>query len=107
VDEMMERAREVTRRNGYYNLEFNRSADDMVILIHGHPKENWLLQKVQKRLKEELDKLQVQMNREKTKVVNLKEGGCFSFWDLTLDSTETVKARPMSARRLVRRNDRK
>ncbi|NUO10356.1 MAG: group II intron reverse transcriptase/maturase, partial [Candidatus Brocadia sp.] len=79
VDEMMERAREVTRRNGYYNLEFIRSADDMVILIHGHPKEDWLLQKVQKRLKEELDTLQVQMNREKTKVVNLREGGCYSF----------------------------
>lgn len=79
VDEMMERAREVTRRNGYYNLDFIRSADDMVILLHGHPKENWLLEKVQKRLKEELDKLQVQMNEEKTKVVNLRESGCFSF----------------------------
>ena len=79
VDGMMERAREVTRRRGYYNLEFIRSADDMVILIHGHPKEDWLLQKVQKRLKEELDTLQVQMNREKTKVVNLREGGCYSF----------------------------
>jgi RNA-directed DNA polymerase len=79
VDEMMERAREVTRRKGYYNLDFIRSADDMVILVHGHPKENWLVEKVQKRLKEELDKLQVQMNEEKTKVVNLKEGGCFSF----------------------------
>ncbi|MCF6153695.1 MAG: group II intron reverse transcriptase/maturase [Candidatus Brocadia sp.] len=79
VDEMMERAGEVTRRNGYYNLEFIRSADDMVILIHGHPRENWLIQKVQKRLKEELDTLQVQMNVEKTKEVNLQEGGCFSF----------------------------
>jgi RNA-directed DNA polymerase len=79
VDEMMERAREVTRRNGYINLEFIRSADDMVILVHGHQKENWLLEKVQKRLKEELEKLQVQMNKEKTKIVNLKEGGCFSF----------------------------
>jgi len=88
VDEMMERAREVTRRNGYYNLDFIRSADDMVILIHGHPKEDGLIQKVQKRLKEELDKLQVQMNMEKTKVVNLKEeGGCFSFlgFDVRLD----------------------
>jgi RNA-directed DNA polymerase len=79
VDEMMERAREVTQSNGHYNLDFIRSADDMVILVHGHPKENWLLEKVQKRLKEELDKLQVQMNEEKTKVVNLREGGCFSF----------------------------
>lgn len=87
VDEMMERAREVTRRNGYYNLDFIRSADDMVILIHGHPKEDGLIQKVQKRLKEELDKLQVQLNMEKTKVVNLKEGGFFSFlgFDVRLD----------------------
>ena len=79
VDEMMERAREVTRRKGYYNLHFIRSADDMVILVHGHPNEDWLVEKVQKRLKEELDKLQVQMNEEKTKVVNLREGGWFSF----------------------------
>ncbi len=79
VDEMMERAREVTKRKGYYNLDYVRSADDMVILVHSHPNEDWLLEKVQKRLKEEFDKLQVQMNEEKTKVVNLKEGGCFSF----------------------------
>jgi len=79
VDEMMEKAREVTQRKGYNNLDFIRSADDMVILVHGHPNENWLIEKVQKRLKEELDKLQVQMNEEKTKVVNLKEGEYFSF----------------------------
>ena len=79
VDEMMERARDVTRRKGYDNLVFTRSADDMVILVHGHANEDRLLTTVQRRLKEELDKLQVQMNQEKTKVVNLKEGGCFSF----------------------------
>ena len=79
VDGMMERAREVTRRKGYENMDFVRSADDMVILVHGHGNEDWLLRAVQRRLKEELDKLQVQMNEGKTTVVNLKEGGCFSF----------------------------
>ena len=79
VDEMMERAREVTRRKGYENMDFVRSADDMVILVHGHGNEDWLLRAVQRRLKEELDKLQVQMNEGKTTVVNLKEGGCLSF----------------------------
>ncbi len=83
VDEMMERARETTRRKGYDNIDFVRSADDMVILVHGHPGEDWLLAAVQKRLKEELDKLDVQMNQEKTKVVNLKEEGCFGFSVLT------------------------
>ncbi len=79
VDEMMERAREVTRRKGYYNLDFIRSADDMVILVHGHPSEERLLKTVQRRLKEELDKLQVEMNREKTKTVEPNQGGSFSF----------------------------
>jgi RNA-directed DNA polymerase len=79
VDEMMERAREVTRRKGYYNLDYVRSADDMVILVHGHPSEERLQKIVRKRLEEELDKLQVQLNVEKTKEVRLTEGGCFSF----------------------------
>ena len=94
VDEMMERAREVSRRKGYYNLDFIRSADDMVILVHGHSNQNWLLEKVQKRLKEELDKLQVQMNEEKTKIVNLKEGGCFSFlgFDIRLNRNRKGKS---------------
>jgi RNA-directed DNA polymerase len=73
VDEMMERAREVTRRKGYDNLDFVRSADDMIIWFTAI-REDRLLVTVQRRLKEELDKLEVQMNQEKTKVVNLKEG---------------------------------
>jgi RNA-directed DNA polymerase len=93
VDEMMERAREATRRKGYDNLDFVRSADDMVILVHGHPNEDWLLAAVQRRLKEELGKLDVRMNEEKTTVVNLKEGGCFSFlgFDFRLNRNRTGK----------------
>ena len=93
VDEMMEKAREVTRRKGYDNLDFVRSADDMVILVHGHPKEDRLVGLVQRRLKEELDKLQVQMNLEKTREVNLKEGGCFSFlgFDIRLNRNREGK----------------
>jgi RNA-directed DNA polymerase len=106
VDEMMERAREVTRREGYYNLDYIRSADDMVILVHGHPNEERLLRAVQRRLKEELDKLQVQMNQEKTKVVNLKEGGCFSFlgFDIRLNRNREGK---IYVRKTPRRKKRK
>lgn len=93
VDEMMELARDVTQRKGYDNLAFIRSADDMIILVHGHPNEDRLLKTVQRRLSEELDKLQVQMNQEKTKVVNLKEGGCFSFlgFDFRLNKNRKLK----------------
>jgi len=107
VDERMERAREVTRRKGYYNLDYIRSADDMVILVHGHPSEDRLLKTVQRRLKEELDKLQVQMNQEKTRVVNLKEGGCFSFlgFDIRLNRNREGKTYVSKTPRMKKRKE--
>jgi len=107
VDEMMERAREVTRRNGYYNLDYIRSADDMVILIHGHPSEDRLLETVQRRLKEELDKLQVQMNQEKTKVVNLKKGDCFSLlgFDIRLNRNREGRSYVSKTPRMKKRKE--
>jgi len=107
VDEMMERAREVTRRKGYYNLDYIRSADDMVILVHGHPREDGLLKLVQRRFKEELDKLQVQMNQEKTKVVNLKERGCFTFlgFDIRLNRNREGKNYVSKTPRMKKRKE--
>jgi RNA-directed DNA polymerase len=103
----MEKAREVTRRKGYYNLDFIRSADDMVILVHGHPKEDGLLKLVQRRFREELDELQVQMNQEKTKVVNLKEGGCFSFlgFDIRLNRNREGKLYVSKTPRMKKRKE--
>jgi RNA-directed DNA polymerase len=107
VDEMMERAREVTRRRGYYNLDYIRSADDMVILVHRHPSEDGLLKTVQRRLKEELDKLQVQMNQDKTKVVNLKKGDCFSFlgFDIRLNRNREGKTYVSKTPRMKKRKE--
>jgi len=107
VDEMMEKAREVTRRKGYYNLDYIRSADDMVILVHGHPSEDRLLKVAQRRLKEELDKLQVQMNQEKTKVVNLKGGDCFSFlgFDIRLNRNREGKTYVSKTPRMKKRKE--
>jgi RNA-directed DNA polymerase len=107
VDEMMERAREVTRREGYDNLDFVRSADDMIILVHGHPSEDRLLNTVQRRLREELDKLQVQINQEKTKVVNLKGGDCFSFlgFDIRLNRNREGKTYVGKTPRMKKRKE--
>jgi len=97
----------VTRRKGYYNLDYIRSADDMVILVHGHPNEDGLVKIVQRRLKEELDKLQVQMNREKTKEMNLKEGGCFSFlgFDIRLNRNRKGKSYVSKTPRMKKRKE--
>lgn len=84
VDKMLEKAKGVTKSNGYANLEYVRWADDLVILINdyvscGKRKWEWLEQGVTKRLQEELTKIKVSLNTEKTRIVDLKSDETFSF----------------------------
>jgi len=71
VDRMLEKAREVTREGKYTRLQYARFADDLVVLIDGYPRWNWLVGAVKKRLLEELSALDVEVNTEKTHWVNL------------------------------------
>jgi RNA-directed DNA polymerase len=79
VDRMLERAKETTRNGKYTYVEYARFADDLVILIDAHPRHDWLLGAVEKRLREELAKLQVEINDEKSRVVDLSRGESFGF----------------------------
>jgi len=79
VDRMLERAKETTRNGKYTYVEYARFADDLVVLIDAHPRNAWLLGAVNKRLREELAKLQVEINEEKSRVVDLDQGGSFGF----------------------------
>ncbi|MFP3021291.1 MAG: group II intron maturase-specific domain-containing protein, partial [Wolbachia sp.] len=76
---MLEKAKEVTREGKYQRIEYARWADDIVILIDGRQRWEWLEKLVYKRLQEELAKLEVSVNEEKTKVIHLKKGETFSF----------------------------
>jgi len=79
VDRMLERAKAVTRYGKYTGIEYARFADDVVILINAHPRYSWLLKAVDKRLREELAKLYVQLNEEKSRTVDLAWGESFGF----------------------------
>jgi RNA-directed DNA polymerase len=79
VDHMLERAKEVTRAGKYTRIEYVRFADDLVILIDGHWRSEWLLAAVATRLREELAKLQVEINEEKSRIADLKKGESFGF----------------------------
>ena len=79
VDRMLERAKEVTRFSKYTNIEYARFADDMVILVDIHQRHNWLMKAVEKRLREEFAKLQVEINEEKSSIVDLSCGESFGF----------------------------
>jgi len=79
VDRMLEKAKEVTRTGKYIRLDYARFADDLVVLVDGFKKWRWLVRAVMMRLNQEFRKLGVELNTEKTKVVDLSEGGVFSF----------------------------
>jgi RNA-directed DNA polymerase len=79
VDKMLERAREVTRNGKYTYVEYARFADDLVVLIDAYKRHDWLIGAVTKRLREEFAKLQVEINDEKSRTVDLERGESFGF----------------------------
>ncbi|MGB6400578.1 MAG: group II intron reverse transcriptase/maturase [Bradyrhizobium sp.] len=79
VDKMLERAREVTRNGKYTHVEYARFADDLVVLIDAYKRHDWLIGAVTKRLREEFANLQVEINDEKSRTVDLERGESFSF----------------------------
>ena len=79
VDAMLERAKEETRNGRYTYLEYARYADDLVILVDGYRHHDWLLQAAHQRLHEELAKLHLRVNADKTRIVDLSQGESFGF----------------------------
>jgi RNA-directed DNA polymerase len=79
VDKMLEKAKETARNGKYTYIEYARYADDLVILVDAFPQHDWLLVAVNKRLREELAKLHVEINEEKSRVVDLGKGESFGF----------------------------
>jgi RNA-directed DNA polymerase len=79
VDKMLERAKEVTHYGPYTYVEYCRFADDLVVLVDAHARHDWLIEAVNKRLREELVKLHGEINAEKSRLVDLSKGESFGF----------------------------
>lgn len=93
VDKMLEKAREVTHKGNYTYIEYARFADDLVILVDGYRKWEWLLKGACRRLCEELGKLDVQLNKEKSRIVDLTKGESFSFLGFDFRQVHTVQGK--------------
>ena len=73
IDKMLENAKVATQNNGCNNLEYVRWADDLVITIDHFKRHAWLEKAVTKRLQEELGKIGLEMNKEKTKIIDFSK----------------------------------
>jgi RNA-directed DNA polymerase len=79
VDRMLEQAIQVTRYDRYTYVEYVRFADDLVVLIDQYRRHHWIVEAIKKRLREELATLRVEINEEKSRVVDLSKNESFEF----------------------------
>src|SRR5260370_32114857 len=103
---MLEKARETTRNGRFTGVQYARFADDMVILIDAHPRHDWEVRGVERRLREELAKLRVEINEDKSRMVDLKrKGESFTFlgFEYRRILSRTGKWRPNVAPKLKKR----
>jgi RNA-directed DNA polymerase len=91
VDKMLEKAKEITKRGKYINIEYARFADDLVICVNDYYK--WLTKAAYKRLVQELAKIKVRVNKDKTKIVDLTKGDTFSFLGFVYRRVKTRKGK--------------
>jgi RNA-directed DNA polymerase len=106
VDRMLERAKEVTRKGSQTYVEYARFADDLVVLIDdAHPSQTWLFEAVQRRLREEFVRLGVEINEEKSRLVNLEREESFGFlgFDFRRVRTRQGRWRPQYTPKLKKR----
>jgi len=94
VDQMLERAKVVTRKGAYTYVEYARFADDLVVLIDdAHQSRKGLFRAVERRLREEFARLGVEINEEKSRMVNLERGESFGFLGFDFRRVRTRKGR--------------
>jgi RNA-directed DNA polymerase len=79
IDRMLERAVEVTRIGRYQYVEYARFADDLVVMVDGYYGPPGLFRQVNRRLREEFARLDVEINEEKSRCVDLRKGESFGF----------------------------
>jgi RNA-directed DNA polymerase len=93
VDAMLERAKVVTANGRHTYVEYARYADDLVILVNNDRRQDWLMEAVHRRLREELAKLDVRLNEEKSRIVDLSREESFGFLGFDFRRLRSLRGR--------------
>jgi RNA-directed DNA polymerase len=79
LDWYFEAIRGKTAEGSYEAVNYHRFADDIVITVSGHHSKRGWAERVLQRFQEQLEPLGVELNREKTNVVNTLDAEAFGF----------------------------
>jgi RNA-directed DNA polymerase len=93
VDAMLERAKAVARTGAHGYVEYARWADDLVVLVNNDHRQDWLVETIPRRLREELTKLDLQVNEGKSRIVDLSRGESFGFLGFDFRRVRSLRGR--------------
>jgi RNA-directed DNA polymerase len=107
VDRLLERIQVEAQQGVYEVVRYTRFADDLVVLVSSHPRARHWAARVEQQLREELRKLDLTVNEEKSCTVNFGAGDPFDFLGYTFrwvdqrndPSKKMVLARPQKRKR--------
>jgi len=107
IDRMLERAQHATRQGQYEVVQYTRFADDLVVLVSFHKSARHWVVAVERRLREELEKLALTVNEQKSGIRDFGAGETFDFLGYTFrwvnqrkaPGKKMVLARPQKKRR--------
>ena len=105
IDKMLEKAIETTCYKQYTAVQYARFADDLVVLVDSHARHSWIVAALKKRLREEFAKLRVEINEEKSRMVNLRKKESFGFLGFDFRHIRSLKGvwRPQYTPKLKKR----
>jgi RNA-directed DNA polymerase len=83
VDRVLERIQVEAKQGPYEVVRYTRFADDLVVLVSSHWKARHWATRVEQRLREELSKLDLTINEEKSSTVDFGAGEPFDFLGYT------------------------
>ena len=90
VDWFFDAIRRKTAEGAYEAVNYHRFADDIVITVSGHHTKRGWAERALQRLREQFAPIGVELNQEKTKVVDTLKGEAFGF--LGFDSAPCPQA---------------
>ena len=91
VDWAFDAIRRKTAEGPYEAVNYHRFADDIVIAVSGHHTKRGWAERARQRLHEQFAPLGVELNKEKTKVVDTLKGEAFGFLGFDLRRARTRK----------------
>lgn len=97
VDRMLEKATQVTRDGKFTSVCYARFADDLVVLVSGRQRHKPLGPLIRRRLNEEFAKLEVTVNEEKSRELDLyrEPGSSFGFLGFDFRLVQSSRTRKL------------